>query len=131
VDPRGFTMTSMRSRIAKRLGSKPSPDAGSSSGGTYTVKKGDTLWSIARARGTTVPALVDLNDLRDPSHLDVGQKLKLPGTTTTYTVRKGDTLWSIATNELGSGARYAEIKSLNSLKSDALSVGQKLKLPQK
>jgi LysM repeat protein len=130
VDPRGFTMASMRKRIRARLTDEPVPAP--STGGTYTVKRGDTLWGIARAHGTTVPVLVDLNGLKDPSSLSVGQKLKLPGSTSrTYTVRKGDTLWSIATNELGSGARYAEIRSLNGLKSDALAVGQKLKLPKK
>ncbi|MFK0062611.1 LysM peptidoglycan-binding domain-containing protein [Streptomyces werraensis] len=132
VDPRGFTMSSMRARVAKRLGSKPGTGGGSSSGGTYTVREGDTLWAIARAHGTTVPVLVDLNDLRDPSKLAPGQKLKLPGAALrTYTVRRGDTLWSIATNQLGSGGRYAEIRSLNNLPSDALAVGQKLKLPKK
>ncbi|WP_435834765.1 LysM peptidoglycan-binding domain-containing protein [Streptomyces althioticus] len=130
VDPRGFTMASLRKRIRARLTDEPVPAP--STGGTYTVKRGDTLWAIARAHGTTVPVLVDLNGLKDPSSLSVGQKLKLPGTAArTYTVRKGDTLWSIATHELGSGARYAEIRSLNGLKSDALAVGQKLKLPKK
>ncbi|MER6832716.1 LysM peptidoglycan-binding domain-containing protein [Streptomyces cellulosae] len=130
VDPRGFTMSSMRKRIRARLTDEPDPAP--STGGTYTVKRGDTLWAIARDHGTTVPVLVDLNDLRDPSSLSVGQKLKVPGAVSrTYTVRKGDTLWSIATNELGSGARYAEIRSLNNLRSDALAVGQKLKLPKR
>ncbi|MFD7709464.1 N-acetylmuramoyl-L-alanine amidase [Streptomyces sp. NPDC059786] len=54
-----------------------------------------------------------------------------PGAATTYTVKAGDTLWSIAVNKLGSGARYDEIKSLNKLKSDTLTVGQKLQLPKK
>jgi len=133
VDPRGFTMASMRKRIHDRLDPKPSDGSDSSSGSTYTVKKGDTLWAIARAHGTTVPALVDLNGLRDPSHIDVGQKLKLPGSTaSTYTVGRGDTLWSIAASKLGDGARWRQIADLNGLKNpDDLSVGQKLKLPKK
>ncbi|MFS8200469.1 N-acetylmuramoyl-L-alanine amidase (plasmid) [Streptomyces sp. CWNU-52B] len=49
----------------------------------------------------------------------------------TYTVRSGDTLWSIAVAKLGAGSRYTEIKSLNGLKSDALTPGQTLKLPKK
>lgn len=52
---------------------------GSTSTTTYTVKKGDTLSSIAAAHKTTVAALVKLNGLKDPNRLSVGQKLKLPG----------------------------------------------------
>ncbi|BCL29120.1 N-acetylmuramoyl-L-alanine amidase [Streptomyces aurantiacus] len=54
-----------------------------------------------------------------------------PGETTTYTVRAGDTLWSIAVAELGDGNRYTEIKTLNNLTSDTLSVGQVLKIPKR
>ncbi|MEU8706037.1 N-acetylmuramoyl-L-alanine amidase [Streptomyces sp. NPDC048565] len=54
-----------------------------------------------------------------------------PTTTAVYTVAQGDTLWSIAADKLGDGARYTEIKTLNGLKSDTLTVGQKLKLPKK
>lgn len=49
----------------------------------------------------------------------------------TYTVKKGDTLWGIATAKLGSGARYPEIKALNGLTGDVITVGQKLKIPKK
>ncbi len=48
----------------------------------------------------------------------------------TYTVAKGDSLWKIAIRKLGSGKRYHEIKELNNLISDALYVGQKLKIPK-
>jgi hypothetical protein len=55
-----------------------------------------------------------------------------PGGTSTYTVRKGDTLWSIAASQLGDGARWKDIATLNALKdADALGVGQQLKLPEK
>lgn len=57
------------------------PGSGSSSGATYTVRKGDTLYSIAQAHDTTVAKLVSLNGLRDADDLDVGQELKLPGAT--------------------------------------------------
>jgi peptidoglycan hydrolase-like protein with peptidoglycan-binding domain len=57
------------------VGSKPAP----STGGTYTVKAGDTLSAIAARLKTTVAKLTSLNKLKDPDKLSVGQILKLPG----------------------------------------------------
>ena len=52
--------------------------------------------------------------------------------TVTYTVASGDTLWSIAASRLGDGNRWREIATLNALKKpDAITPGQKLKLPKK
>jgi LysM repeat protein len=48
-----------------------------------------------------------------------------------YTVVKGDSLWRIAAAMLGAGVRYLEIKAVNSLSSDTIYVGQKLKIPAK
>ncbi|MFC8207924.1 peptidoglycan-binding protein [[Kitasatospora] papulosa] len=53
------------------------------SSGTYTVKEGDTLTSIADRYKTSVAALVKLNSLKDPNDLAIGQKLKVSGTTAT------------------------------------------------
>ena len=47
----------------------------------------------------------------------------------TYTVQPGDNLWRIAAKQLGSGLKYTQIKKLNNLKSNTLTVGQVLKLP--
>ncbi|MFC4425309.1 peptidoglycan DD-metalloendopeptidase family protein [Deinococcus navajonensis] len=47
--------------------------------GAYTVKPGDTLYSIARAHGTTVAELTRLNALSSPT-ISVGQELRVPGT---------------------------------------------------
>lgn len=68
--------------IAKVPGKAPGGDTGSTGSGsttTYTVKKGDTLSSIAKAHKTTVARLVSLNGLKDADKLSIGQKLKLPG----------------------------------------------------
>lgn len=49
---------------------------------------------------------------------------------TIYTVQKGDTLWKISKKYLGAGKRYKEIQSANSLSSDHIMAGQKLKIPK-
>ncbi|MFE5159632.1 N-acetylmuramoyl-L-alanine amidase [Streptomyces sp. NPDC056697] len=77
IDPRGFGMPGMRDRIAARLKTKP----GSSTGGTYTVGKGDTLWSIAASKlgdGNRYREIAKLNGLKDADAITPGQKLKLP-----------------------------------------------------
>lgn len=43
----------------------------------YTVKKGDTLWDIAKRYKTTVDALTKLNNLKNPSLIFAGQKIKI------------------------------------------------------
>lgn len=44
---------------------------------TYTVKRGDTLYAIAKANGTTVSELVKLNNITDPNYIVVGQQISL------------------------------------------------------
>ena len=45
---------------------------------TYTVQRGDTLWDIALRFGTTVSALVRLNNIQNPNLILPGQVLRLP-----------------------------------------------------
>jgi LysM repeat protein len=47
-------------------------------GKTYVVAAGDTLFAIAKKFGTTVQALVNLNNITNPDLIQVGQVLKLP-----------------------------------------------------
>ena len=53
---------------------------------TYTVKKGDTLSSIAQKFKTTVPAIQRLNPdkIKNPNMIATGWVLKVPDTKTTY-----------------------------------------------
>ncbi|MBD8007724.1 N-acetylmuramoyl-L-alanine amidase [Bacillus norwichensis] len=53
---------------------KPAP-----TGGTHTVKKGDTLSGIAKKYKTTVNELVKINGIKNPNLIKVGQKIKLAG----------------------------------------------------
>lgn len=43
----------------------------------YTVRTGDTLWSIARAFDTSVAALQSWNDIRSPSRLRPGTRIRV------------------------------------------------------
>jgi len=46
--------------------------------GEYTVRNGDSLWTIARAHGTTVEQLQSVNGIRG-SRIYAGQTLEVPG----------------------------------------------------
>jgi membrane-bound lytic murein transglycosylase D len=56
-----------------------SPDARPVKGGVYTVRRGDTLHSIAKRMGSTEADLVALNGLKSRHRIQVGQTLYLPG----------------------------------------------------
>ena len=44
----------------------------------YIVKKGDTLWKIAKMFGSTVDAIVRVNGIENPDKINIGQKLFIP-----------------------------------------------------
>lgn len=96
----------------------------------YTVKKGDSLWKIANKYNTTVEKLKSVNNLKTNT-LSVGQKLVIPSISVspevsdTYIVQKGDSLWSIA-NKFN--MTVSELKNLNNLTNNLLSIGQVLKI---
>lgn len=108
---------------------------------TYTVKQGDSPWSIALEFGVTVEALMEANDLSEDSILDVGQELLIPlapeeatpqPTSSPqgiiYTVKPGDSLWSIA---LEFGVTVEALMEANGLSEDTiLDIGQELIIPQ-
>jgi LysM repeat protein len=59
-------------------GPSASPTASAAAPTTYKVKRGDTLSGIAAKFGTTVKVLAELNRIKDPSKLHIGQVIKLP-----------------------------------------------------
>lgn len=105
--------------------------------GTYTVQSGDSLWSIAKRYNVTVDALKSANKLTT-NVLSIGQVLKIPrsviednnGTEADiiYVVAPGDSLWAIARQY---GVTVDQLKQVNNLVSDLLSVGMELKIPTK
>ena len=105
--------------------------------GTYTVKSGDSLWSIAKRYNVTVDALKSANKLTT-NVLSIGQVLKIPGpvvddnngieTEIIYVVAPGDSLWAIARQY---GVTVDQLKQANNLVNDLLNVGMELKIPTK
>jgi membrane-bound lytic murein transglycosylase D len=110
------------------------------SDGTYKVRRGDTLWDIARAFSTSTSELRRLNYLGNSSRIYVGQVLRIPGNyassrkssptvakttgTVTHKVKRGDTLWDIARKY---GTTTAKLRRLNNLsRSSRIYVGQSL-----
>ncbi len=84
---------------------KPIKPAAIPASGTHYVRKGDSLWIIAKRYGTTVQKIKSSNNLSS-SHLYIGQALKIPGFKTkplpetaqlnTYSVKRGDSPFTIA-----------------------------------
>lgn len=64
-------------RMASTSSSKTSSAKSSSATTTYTVKSGDSLWSIARRFGTTVNALCTLNHIEREATLPLGKRLRI------------------------------------------------------
>ena len=127
--------------------------------GSYTVRSGDTLWSIAEQFGVSLDELYALNNLSsDLIHpglvLNVGgevasapavneveveevekvevpaenaevEEVEVPAASGAYVVEAGDTLYSIAR---ATGVSIDELKALNGLSSDLITVGQVLVL---
>ena len=116
---------------------------------TYTVKSGDGLIALAREYGVSTETLAGLNGLSSTSNLFVGQRLKVPATTstastssssaaasstssytgktTTYTVKPGDGLIALAREYDVSTETLAGLNGLSSTSN--LLVGQRLKVP--
>lgn len=117
---------------------------------SYTVTKGDTLYSISRKYRITVAELRAANNLAESDVLKAGQKLTIPtadignaaalsaspsenvhvssgAKTKVYEVQKGDTLYGIARKF---SIKVPELLALNSIDTNStIKAGQKLKIP--
>ena len=62
----------------------------------YTVQQGDSLYSIAERYRIPAQLLSDINGLKQPDTLLVGQSLIIAKPTTTHKVNQGETVYSIA-----------------------------------
>ena len=99
----------------------------------YIVKRGDSLYSIASKYNTSVLELMRLNNLTS-NNLTIGQQLLIPinvddnSDYIIYSVKVGDNLYSIAKKN---DVSVLELKTLNNLSSDLLSIGQRIKIPIK
>ena len=117
---------------------KPTTPSGN---GTYTVKSGDTLYSISNRHNTSVSQLRSLNNISG-NLIVPGQVLKLSQASTgngqsgsssqtpaqgTYTVKSGDTLYSISTRY---NTSVSQLRSLNNISGNLITPGQVLKLSQ-
>lgn len=127
--PQGMDTRGMETRMASRDREARAPARSKS--GKHVVRRGDTLWRIARANRVSMDRLAATNGLRRSSTLSVGQVLNIPGTATlastnpesvgadptTYIVRAGDTLSRIAHRFRVS---IADLLGWNSLKSSSI-----------
>lgn len=95
----------------------------------YRVVKGDTLYSIAFRYGLDYHTLADINQIKPPYNLSVGQVLTLKlkaSAPKAYVVQKGDTLYSIARKHNQSVAVLASVNNIAA--PYTVSVGQKIYL---
>ncbi len=105
----------------------------------HKVRKGESLWIIARKYKARVTDIVSINKISDKGYIRPGQNLKIPTKAYDdykkstqsrkkkifYTVRRGDTLSEIAEKYRTS---VKNIRRWNGLRNDIIFVGQKLNI---
>jgi hypothetical protein len=84
---------------------------------THIIKRGDTLWDIAKANNTTVKDLAEINNISNPDLIQVGQELNLSAGNATNTGNGGSTTnASTNTPTVGSGFKYDGYKESDIVK---------------
>lgn len=101
---------------------------------TYTIKQGDTLYSVAKKHGLTVADLQSHNKNLNTS-ISIGQNITIPAKgqkaqasakPIIHIVKKGETLYSISRNY---NVSVDAIIAYNNFANNSISVGQKVKIP--
>lgn len=97
------------------------------------VRRGDTLWRIARRAGVSVKSLARANGMRTTSTLRAGRVIRIPGAVSSpgkgprHVVRSGDTLWKIARKY---GVSVSQLARRNRMRSgQTLRTGRVLQIP--
>jgi peptidoglycan endopeptidase LytF len=97
---------------------------------SHVVQRGETIYSISRAYGVTMDAILIRNNIIDPNRIVAGQVLIIPTGAVTvpwvHVVEPGETLYSIA---IRYNTTVDALIAINSLGSSAIAVGQVLTLP--
>ncbi len=147
--------------LARKVDEKPRPNSTAARGSIngkprttpYTVKKNDSMWTIAKAwfgNGSKWELIAKANPYVDPDRLKLGQILQLPAkgagprpkpapvarnTANTYRVQDGDSLSSIADKYYGDETKWRIIYEANRdvIGNDpgALELGARLRIPPK
>lgn len=100
-------------------------------GVNYTVKPGDTLYSIANRYNVSINDIVKANDLKS-NILSIGQVLLIPSIPVSeedyvvYEIKNGDTLYSIARRY---NTKVDSIKAYNNLLNNFLRPGDVIQIP--
>ena len=119
---------------------------------SYKIRRGDTLFSVARHFNTKTATLLKINKMKKNDTFIVGRKILVPAklaeknpdrhiriqtykgkqngvvkTSRVYVVKKGDTLFSIGKSNSTTVEELLRINNMRS--SDSLILGQKIRLP--
>lgn len=95
------------------------------SGSAVTVRSGDTVSAISRRYKVPQKSIIQLNRLRRPYHLRVGQRLRIPAKQ--YQVRRGDRLSTVAKRH---GVKLSALMRVNKIRdADRVRAGKTLSVP--
>lgn len=112
---------------------------------SYVVQKGDSLWKIAQSFQTTIPKIMELNNIQN-ALIYPGNTLQIPSSKPSksnpvlstangniannntygrYTVQEGDSLWLIAQKH---GIQVSDLMEVNQLANELIYPGQVLSI---